>query len=65
MASNVPPAPATEKAIVDCVAFFYEEGSYQMLMFDYRFSIEVSRAIAFCDCKIAILKRTCVQILQS
>ena len=26
MASNVPPAPATEEAIVDCVAFFYEEG---------------------------------------
>ena len=34
MASNVPPAPATEEAIVDCVAFFYEEGSYQMVMFD-------------------------------
>ena len=26
MASNVPPVPATEEAIVDCVAFFYEEG---------------------------------------
>ena len=26
MASNVPPEPATEEAIVDCVAFFYEEG---------------------------------------
>ena len=26
MASNVPPAPAMEEAIVDCVAFFYEEG---------------------------------------
>ena len=26
MASNVPPATATEEAIVDCVAFFYEEG---------------------------------------
>ena len=26
IASNVPPAPATEEAIVDCVAFFYEEG---------------------------------------
>ena len=26
MASNVPPTPATEEAIVDCVAFFYEEG---------------------------------------
>ena len=26
LASNVPPAPATEEAIVDCVAFFYEEG---------------------------------------
>ena len=26
MASNVPPAPATEEAIVDRVAFFYEEG---------------------------------------
>ena len=26
MASKVPPAPATEEAIVDCVSFFYEEG---------------------------------------
>ena len=26
MASNVSPAPATEEAILDCVAFFYEEG---------------------------------------
>ena len=26
MASNVPSTPATEEAIVDCVAFFYEEG---------------------------------------
>ena len=26
MASNVPPAPVTEEAIVDCVAFFYEGG---------------------------------------
>ena len=26
MASNVPPTPATEEAIVDCAAFFYEEG---------------------------------------
>ena len=28
MASNVPPVPAMEEAIiiVDCVAFFYEEG---------------------------------------
>ena len=34
MASHVPPAPATEEAIVDCAAFFYEEGSYQMVMFD-------------------------------
>ena len=26
MAPNVPSTPATEEAIVDCVAFFYEEG---------------------------------------
>ena len=26
MASNVPPTPATEEAIVDCVAFFHEGG---------------------------------------
>ena len=26
IASNVSPAPATEEANVDCVAFFYEEG---------------------------------------
>lgn len=26
MASNVPPALAAEEVIVDCVAFFYEEG---------------------------------------
>ena len=26
MASNVPSTPAMEEAIVDCVAFFYEEG---------------------------------------
>jgi len=26
MASNVPPTPATEEAIVDCVAFFHQEG---------------------------------------
>ena len=26
MASKVPPTPATEEAIVDCVAFFYEQG---------------------------------------
>ena len=26
MASNVPPASATEGEIVDCVVFFYEEG---------------------------------------
>ena len=26
MTSNVPPTPATEEAIVDCVAFFCREG---------------------------------------
>ena len=26
MASNMPPALAAEEVIVDCVAFFYEEG---------------------------------------
>ena len=40
-ASNVLPVQATEEAIVDCVAFFYEEGKKATRIFERKTSLDV------------------------
>ena len=40
MASNVPPTPATEEAIVDCVAFFTRRGKATRI-FERKTSLDV------------------------
>ena len=43
MASNVLPAPATEEAIVDCVAFFYEGRGGENFQKKNKFRCKVKR----------------------